>query len=116
MMSQETRGEDWLDTLADEARRSSQARVAAKIGYSPGVVNQVLGGTYKGDLTAVQKAVEGAFMDGTVECPVMGTLAGNKCLTIQRRKFAGTNPQRVQLWRACRSGCPSSRIGGDNNE
>lgn len=106
--------EQWRKILADECRAASQARVAEKIGYSSGVVNQVLAGTYKGDLKAVQKAVEGAFMDATVECPLLGEIASNACLTYQRRKLETTNPQRVALFKACRGGCPHSRLGGEN--
>lgn len=105
--------DSWRTVLAEECRGSSHARVGAKIGYSPAVVSQVLSGSYKGDLKAVQKAVEGAFMGATVDCPVMGKIAGNKCLANQRLPFAATNPQRVRLWRACRDGCPHSRVGGD---
>ncbi len=101
---------DWLDTLRAECARTSQARVAAAIGYSPAVVNQVLKGVYPGDLTAVEKAVRGAFMGATVTCPILGEIASNRCLEEQRRDFAATNPQRVMLYRACRGGCKHSRI------
>ena len=35
----------------------SQAKAAAQLGYSPAVINQYLKGTYKGDVEAVDKAV-----------------------------------------------------------
>jgi len=102
--------EPWRETLALQCGQRSQARVAATIGYSAAVVNQVLAGTYKGDLAAVQKAVEGAFMGATVDCPVLGVIPSNRCLEEQRRPFAATSPNRVRLYRACRAGCPNSRI------
>lgn len=101
---------DWIDILAAECTRTSQKRAADLIGYSPAVVNQVLKGTYKGDMSAVEVAVKGALMHMTVDCPVIGTLPANRCLEYQRLPFAATNPQRVQLYRACRSGCPHSRL------
>lgn len=106
-------GEDapgWVTILAEACNRSSQKAAAGEIGYSATVVNQVLKGTYTGDLTAVQSAVEGAFMHAVVACPVIGELPTHRCLEHQRRKFAATNPQRVKLFRACRSGCPHSRL------
>jgi hypothetical protein len=105
-----TAGADWQKRLRAECERASQSRVAAQIGYSEGVVSAVLSGSYKGDLGAVQKAVEGAFMGATVDCPVLGDLAANKCLEHQRRPFAATNETRVRLWNACRAGCPHSRL------
>jgi DNA-binding transcriptional regulator YdaS (Cro superfamily) len=101
---------DWIDILDRECRRSSQKRAAERLGYSAAVVNQVLKGTYKGDLSAVEQAVRGALLDLKLNCPVCGDLPAQKCLEYQRLPFAATNPQRVQLYRACRSGCPHSRI------
>ena len=103
---------DHVERLLQECQRTSQAKAAARIGYSPAVVNQVLRGTYKGDLKAVKKAIEGALMGATVACPVLGELPSNKCLLIQAQPFAATNPTRVQLYQACRAGCRHSRIGG----
>lgn len=102
--------EAWRERMDAECARTSQAKVAIAIGYSAAVVNQVLKGSYKGDLKAVQKAFEGAFMGATVNCPVLGTLASNRCLEIQGQPFAATNPGRVALYRACRNGCPHSRL------
>jgi hypothetical protein len=102
--------ETWTDRLRLECARTSQSKVAERIGYSPAVVNQVLGGSYKGDLRAVQKAVEGALMGATVECPVLGTIGGNRCLEEQRRPFAATNPNRVRLFKTCPT-CPNNRAG-----
>lgn len=100
---------DWLTVLREHsAPKGGQARTAERIGYSPAVVSQVLKGTYKGDLKAVQTKVEGALMGLTVECPVVGELPRNRCLEYQQRPFAATNNLRVQLSRACPN-CASRR-------
>ncbi len=104
---------EWRERLAEECKRLSQAKVARRIGYSPAVINQVLRGSYKGDLRAVQKAVEGALMGATVQCPILGELPANRCLEIQAQPFAATSPTRVMLHHACRNGCPNSRIGAE---
>lgn len=102
----------WRQTLADQCTAAGNQRAVARvIGYSAAVVSQVLRGTYKGDTGAVEAAVRGAFMGATVECPVLGPLAQNRCLEEQRRPLLTTSPQRVQLYRACRGGCRHSRIG-----
>jgi hypothetical protein len=104
---------DWITVLRETCAAKTQAAVAEQIGYSATVVNQVLKGTYKGDLSRVKKAVEGALMGLTVECPVIGEMPRNRCLDYQRQGFAATNPLRVQLSRTCptcphRSGVPTT--------
>ena len=100
----------WLRTLREQCEEKSQTQVAAELSYSPAVVNQVLKGTYKGDVKKVELAVRGAFLGETVGCPVLGELPSNRCLEIQRQPFAATNHQRVQLYRACRNNCINSQI------
>lgn len=100
--------EPWLEVLREAVARSSQTRVARRIGYCNSVVSTVLAGTYAGDLQRVQAAVEGALMNAQVECPVLGLISRAKCVEIQRRPFTPTNPMNVTLYRACRSGCPHS--------
>ncbi|MDT8383029.1 MAG: transcriptional regulator [Gammaproteobacteria bacterium] len=101
---------DWVQLMAENCDQTSQASFATRIGYSPAVVNTVLGCKYKGDIGAVKQAVEGALMHATVQCPVYGDLEGHHCLEYQRRKFAATNPTRVRLFRACRD-CTNNRTG-----
>jgi hypothetical protein len=93
--------DDWITVLREACAQSTQAAIARRIDYSPTVVNQVLKGTYGGDMISVQRAVEGALMGLTVECPAIGELPRNRCLEYQRRGFAATNPLRVQLAKAC---------------
>ena len=107
---------EWIKVLAASSDQSDQRQTAYRIGYSPPVVNQVLNRSYKGNLKRVQTAVEGALMAVTVDCPVVGELAANICLKYQDRPFAATNPERVKLYRACRSGCRHSRIGKTTEE
>lgn len=103
---------DWIAELRAACVRSSQKAVGAQIKYSATVVNQVLKGTYKGDLKAVQMAVEGAFMAGTVTCPGYGMeISKSVCATEQRRPRSFTNPMRMKLYKTCRGGCIHSRVG-----
>ena len=107
---------DWILELARACDRQSQRRLSQRLGYSPSTINQVLSNTYRGDLKAVRKAVSGALMHGTVTCPILGEIPSHRCLSIQRQPFAATNALRVRLYRACRSGCPNSRLGGDHDQ
>lgn len=102
----------WVETLATECKRTSQVRAALLLGVSGSLVNQVLKGSYKGDMNRIKALVEGALMGQMVACPVLGELKQNLCLEHQAREFASTNQTRVRLYRACRDGCPHSRING----
>ncbi|WP_126456702.1 transcriptional regulator [Sulfuriflexus mobilis] len=106
----------WVAIMAEQCDHSSQKRVADKIGYSPAVVSNVLANKYSGDLGAVEQSVNGALLMATVNCPVVGTLKAHHCLENQRRNFSLSNPQRVRLYKACRSGhCPHSRLKGEES-
>lgn len=96
----------WIDVLREACAASTQSQVAERIGYSAGAVSSVLAGTYNGNLERVRQAVEGALMASTVECPVIGEMPRQRCVEHQRTPFTPTNPARVQLYRACRAGCP----------
>jgi len=108
-MSQTTEAE-WVAVLREQCAASSQKRVGMIINYSNAVVNQVLKGTYKGDLKRVESAVKGAFMNEMVGCPIVGEIATHICLNYQKKKFSSINPLSVQLYKACRNGCPHSKL------
>ncbi|OIO54622.1 MAG: hypothetical protein AUJ55_11690 [Proteobacteria bacterium CG1_02_64_396] len=106
---------DWIDVLTAECDRSSQTKVAARLGVSPAVVNQCLKGSYKGDMPRIEQLVRGTYMGSTVNCPVagVGAITIRECLDHQRRPFAATNPKRVRVWKGCHGGtCPHSKVGG----
>lgn len=101
---------DWIAALREACEADSQKAVAKRIGYSQATLSQVLRGAYKGDLTRIQAAVEGALMKSTVECPVIGEIPRQRCIEHQRMSFSTSNPMRVQLYKACKV-CPN-RIKG----
>lgn len=103
----------WLQVLRDACTSSTQGAVAQKIGYSAAVVSTVLSGTYRGDLQRVQLAVEGALMAATVDCPVVGDMPQQRCIEHQRTPFRSTNHMVVQIYHACRGGCPHSLVKPD---
>lgn len=106
---------DWVRELAGLADREGLSGAAARIGYSPATTSQVINGKYGGDLSKVEERVRGALMGLTVACPVVGDLSRNLCLDWQRKPYAPTSAHRARMFRACRAGCPHSRVkgGGD---
>lgn len=106
---------NWISVLHQECEKTSQAKVAKAMNYSAATINLVLKGNYKGDLNAVEKAFKGVFMNEKVICTVFDELSSDMCLRYQRMKFSAVNPQRVALYKACRSGCPHFKKGQSND-
>lgn len=104
---------DWVEALAAEATRTSASTVAVRLGYSPPVISEVIANRYRGDVARVAELVRGAFLGAEVECPVLGAIGRDHCLEEQRKPFMTTSSVRTRLYRACRDGCPHSRIGGE---
>lgn len=100
----------WVADLAAECDRSSQNKVAAKMGRSAALVSQVIRAKYPGDLAAVEEVFKGAFQGATVVCPALGNLPANECRDwrAKAQSFASGNPLRVRMYRAC-TGCPRHR-------
>ena len=73
------------------------------------MVNRVLSNSYNGECGRVEASVQGAFMGVSVACPVLGTLALNRCIDEQTKPFAAISPTRVALFQACRE-CENKRI------
>jgi len=106
---------DWVRALAEECGRTTQSAAAKRIRYSPSVVNQVLGNSYAGDILKVEEAVRGALLGARVTCPVLGDIKTTRCHEEQGKQLSSSSPMRVKLYRACRSGCPHSRIKGGSH-
>jgi hypothetical protein len=111
---------DWLDILRAEVARTSQARVVRALkdatgnGYpSPTVISQVLSENYPGSTERLAAIVLGLWGHATVDCPVLGEIGTDACQRHQHAKFSTANPQRVTMYRACRAGCPHSRLEDD---
>jgi len=98
---------DRLQLLRDKVAQHGQAQVARQIGYASSTISQILSGKYAGDPTNVLAKVEEVFGNSTVHCPYFGTpIPLATCAGHRSKPFAATNPQRVQLYRACRH-CPN---------
>lgn len=100
----------WVEVLARECDKTNQGRAAKRIGYSTAVVSHVLRASYTGDLSAVERAVKGALMALSVDCPILGTVGTEVCEQHQRARISTGNPLRIALYHACRDGCPHSRL------
>jgi len=107
--------EEWIKVLAEACTKTSQSRVSVRLRQpdnfpSPSAINQVLKGKYKGRTERLKALVEGVYMRRTVTCPVSDEISSDTCEENQSRPFINTNPIRVRLFKACRGGCPHSRL------
>lgn len=100
----------WIDALRAECERTSQARAAKRLGISTSMVSQVLRGLYKADTTQLEERIRGELMAETVTCPVLGEITKRACQDHQRRPLVVINRLRVDIYRACREGCPNSSL------
>ena len=101
---------DWVITLAEQCNKTTQSAVAKALQYSPATISQVLSGSYRGDLDRLEEMVRGAYLAETVNCPVIGEIGRDVCLSWQKKPYAATSAHRVQMFRACRSGCLHSKL------
>lgn len=102
---------DWIEELAKFASQFTGAAAARKCGLSSSTVTQIIGNSYKAkDWGAIEARVRGELMRETVMCPVLDEITKGQCLDEQAKDFTGTSAIRTSVWRACRSGCPHSRL------
>lgn len=102
----------WLDALKAEIEKpgNSQNKVAKELGISTSKLSQTLRSVYPGSVEDIRIKVEGMYLTRTVTCPVKGDIPVNECADNQQRPFSSSNRERVRLYKACRSGCPHSKL------
>ena len=98
---------DWIEVLAVESGRTSQAAVAKRIGRSAAVISQILRRAYPADMARIEERVRGVFLDAKVLCPALGDLPAQTCQDWRAKaaSFAIGNPLRTRMYRACNT-CP----------
>lgn len=107
---------DWVERLAEECGRTSQNKVAQKLGRSAALVSNVLrrkyGGSNGGDMASVEDLVRGRFMAHVTNCPALGEIGTHICRGWRSKAstFSGHNAQSVTMFRACKR-CPVNAPG-----
>ena len=96
--------------LANAVKESTRTKVAERLGVSRTGVSLLLSNKYKGGTTKIEARILDIL--GNVSCPVLGSIAAAECQKNRQAKFTPSNPQRVQLYRACQS-CPHNVTQGE---
>lgn len=105
---------DWIEELAKFANATSAAAAARRLQRSPSTISQLIANTYRAkDISKIETLVRGVLMQENVDCPEAGLIRRDRCLREQETPFNASSPHRVAMYRACRSGCPHSRIKTD---
>lgn len=101
---------DWVETLAIECGRTSQAQVARELDRSPAVISQVLRNVYAAETGRIEERVRGVFLNATIDCPALGALPQQECQDWRAKaaEFALGNSHRARMFRACND-CPRNR-------
>lgn len=99
----------WLNVLRQQVELYGQRPVAEKLGVSNAVISQVVNEKYPGDMVRIQALVESVYLSKTVVCPVLGEIAWHACYQHQKNEYT-SNPQKLRIYRACRSGCENSEL------
>ena len=98
----------WVRTLATVCAGMSVRKVAVRLDVSPAIISLAIG-KKRENLDFIRERVEQLLMVSRQLCPVLGEIHGDKCLQEQARPFSSANPLRIQVYRACRNGCPHYR-------
>jgi DNA-binding transcriptional regulator YdaS (Cro superfamily) len=96
----------FVELLADAIEHAGKQRAVAKrLGISETAVSLLLKNRYKGGTDKVGSRILDVY--GNVVCPVLGSITAAECQKNCKAKFTPSNPQRVQLFRACKT-CPNN--------
>ena len=98
----------WVRLLAEACDADSLRKVAVKLDVSPASISLAIGNKRE-NLEFIRERVEQRLMAIQVGCPVLGEISGDRCLQEQARPYSSANPLRIQIFRACRNGCPHYR-------
>lgn len=99
---------DWVAELVAVADAEGLGGAEKRVGYSRSAISTIIARKYNGDLGRVEQMVRGALMALTVDCPVLGEIGRDRCLTEQKEPFRATSRHRAQLFHQCKI-CPQRR-------
>lgn len=96
---------NWYEMLVNAVEKHGRRQVEADTGLSKTTLSLVLNKKYPGNLGNIEQKVIAAYSASTVTCPVLGDIQIKRCMNEQQKPFSHSNPQRVRLFRACKT-CP----------
>lgn len=105
---------NWMEILRAEVAKSSQSKVAKKLGYSITTVSHILNDKYAGKTDKFAQKVIEVF--AVVECPYLNKeIAKPECVEFSSCKAPTHNPIKMQHWRACQQCKERTAQGGHDD-
>jgi len=101
---------DWVLTLAKKCDKLGLQETAKLVAVPDITLSRIIKNQFYGNSSKIQETIEGLFSDLVVECPVLGDIPYSKCIKQQRSEFSSANSVKIQLYKACRTGCPHSKL------
>ena len=83
--------------------KSSQADIGRRLGVSGASLSNAISGKYIGNVDRLAERIRGELLNQTVPCPILGAVTTRICQDERAKPFAATSPQRVLLWRTCKT-------------
>ena len=94
---------NWNELLTRAVNDTSQAAVARKLGYSRSYISLALKGSKAHQTDTFTRRVVEVFGDERVDCPVLGDISMQRCVSERKKEFSTANPVRVELWDTCKN-------------
>lgn len=93
---------EFIQVLARLVNETGSKKAAAsRIGIDRASVSTLLANKYPANIRRMEQKIMACC--ATVECPVLGTIESAECQKQREMPFISSNPQRISLYRACRS-------------
>ncbi|MBU2967085.1 hypothetical protein Q4508_12450 [Amphritea sp. 2_MG-2023] len=104
---------EFIRVLAQLVRETGSKKAAAAcIGIDRASVSTLLANKYPANIRRMEQKIM-AYRTA-VECPILGTIDSGECQKQRQMPFISSNPQRIALYRACRS-CPRNPESQENS-
>lgn len=95
---------EFVRVLANVVKREgSNAAAARQLRINRASVSTLLANKYPACTQKMEQTI--MTFASLVQCPIRGPITGEECQTEREKPFVGSNPRRIQQYRACRS-CP----------
>lgn len=96
----------WICQLSAMVEEQGSIKATAeRLDVSRTSVSLLLRNDYTASTEKMQATVEAFF--SRVNCPVLGEVSNERCQNEREKPFIGSNPMRIQLYRACQR-CPNN--------
>lgn len=93
---------EFIRVLASVVQQEgNRAAASRRLGIDRASISTLLANKYPACTNKMEKTI--MAWAGGVECPIRGRISADECQTEREKPFIGSNPRRIQQYRACRN-------------